>query len=498
MRKSVALLLVLVFLTASCIVVAKPALSSADVVEDSWVSKAPLPQGKSGGLVVVNGKIYAIGGTIENYMSGFGVQSGSSKTVNTNYEYDPALDRWTIKPPMPTPRYGFATAVYENSIYCIGGILNIVRFGLGVEVVTPAVEALNLSTNKWETKTPMPTRIGNFATIVHEDNIYCIGEGINEVYNIATDTWQTKTPMPFNGTIMTANVVNGKLYLTSYSQMYFYNPVMDSWTTSKAPILTEYRTVSAVIDNKIYFPSANLTQIYDTESDMVSVGAPPPSDFIGGIALATTGEMAPKRIYILHGALLVYDSEADNWVIGAKMPTDRSNLGFAVVNDKIYAIGGNAATSSPCTKLPIPYADLYPTISVTQLATNEEYTPFGYGTVPPVISVASPENRNYNSSEIQLNFTVNRQADWMGYSLDGNENVTLTGNTTINGLSSGLHNVTIYAKDELGNIGTSETICFSIELPFPTTLVAAAFIGIVAVIGVGLLVYFKKHNKIWR
>ena len=277
--------------------------------------------------------------------------------------------------------------------------------------------------------------------------------------------------------------------------MYFYNPVMDSWTTSKAPILTEYRTVSAVIDNKIYFPSANLTQIYDTESDMVSVGAPPPSDFIGGIALATTGEMAPKRIYILHGALLVYDPEADNWVIGAKMPTDRSNVGFAVVNDKIYAIGGNAATILSYAKLPSPLSDIYPTVSVTQLATNEEYTPFGYGTVPPVISVASPENRNYNSSEIQLNFTVNRQADWMGYSLDGNENVTLTGNTTINGLSSGLHNVTIYAKDELGNIGTSETICFSIELPFPTTLVALASAATIAVVGIGLLVYFKKRKR---
>jgi hypothetical protein len=37
MGKSVALLLVLVFLTASCIVVAKPALSSE---ENSWTAKA--------------------------------------------------------------------------------------------------------------------------------------------------------------------------------------------------------------------------------------------------------------------------------------------------------------------------------------------------------------------------------------------------------------------------------------------------------------------------
>jgi hypothetical protein len=74
MSKSVALLLVLVFLTASCIVVAKPALSSTDIV-DSWESKAPMHVARSGlGVAVVNGKIYAIGGT--TYSGGSGDING--------------------------------------------------------------------------------------------------------------------------------------------------------------------------------------------------------------------------------------------------------------------------------------------------------------------------------------------------------------------------------------------------------------------------------------
>jgi hypothetical protein len=64
LSKNVVLLLVLVFLTASCLVVASSAFSSADVAEDSWASKAPMHQARGSlGVAVVNGKIYAIGGS---------------------------------------------------------------------------------------------------------------------------------------------------------------------------------------------------------------------------------------------------------------------------------------------------------------------------------------------------------------------------------------------------------------------------------------------------
>jgi hypothetical protein len=82
----------------------------------------------------------------------------------------------------------------------------------------------------------------------------------------------------------------------------------------------------------------------------------------------------------------------------------------------------------------------------------------------------------------------------MGYSLDGRETVKITGNTTLSGLSNGLHNVTVYAKDEFENTGASETISFSVEAPFPTTLVVASTAS-VAAIGVGLLVYFRRRKR---
>jgi hypothetical protein len=134
-------------------------------------------------------------------------------------------------------------------------------------------------------------------------------------------------------------------------------------------------------------------------------------------------------------------------------------------------------------------------MDVTPVAVNERYIPIGYGGVPPKIKVLSPTNQLYNESSVSLVFTVNKPVNWTGYSLDGDENVTVTGNTTLTGLTSGLHNVTVYAKDEFGNTGTSETIIFNVaKEPFPAVPVAAASVATIAMVGVGLLVYLKKRK----
>ena len=113
---------------------------------------------------------------------------------------------------------------------------------------------------------------------------------------------------------------------------------------------------------------------------------------------------------------------------------------------------------------------------------------------PPSISVLSIENKTYTTTDIPLNFTVNALASQNTYSLDGQENVTIAGNTTLTGLANGDHNLTIYAKDEAGNIGVSETIHFSVNVPFPTALVTTASGALVTVIGIGLAVHFKRRR----
>jgi len=127
---------------------------------------------------------------------------------------------------------------------------------------------------------------------------------------------------------------------------------------------------------------------------------------------------------------------------------------------------------------------------------DEGFIDFLVDTVP-VISFLSFENRTFASTDIPLVFTVNQRTSQIKYCLDGLGNLTISENATLNGLANGEHNVTIYATDESGNTGVSETVYFNVNVPetFPTTLLIVSAIAVVAVVGLGLLVYLKKRQR---
>lgn len=137
------------------------------------------------------------------------------------------------------------------------------------------------------------------------------------------------------------------------------------------------------------------------------------------------------------------------------MPTPRQFLSVAVVDDLLYAIGGENLSGM-----------------VIHYDVNERYTPFGYGApdpsydaTPPEITLISPENKTYYKTsiplEIPLEFSVNEQVFWIWYKLDNENNTEITGNATLTGLTDGVHNVTVYAADSVGNVGASQTIHFT-------------------------------------
>jgi parallel beta-helix repeat protein len=117
-------------------------------------------------------------------------------------------------------------------------------------------------------------------------------------------------------------------------------------------------------------------------------------------------------------------------------------------------------------------------------------------TAPPSISMISPENRTYNESNVTLAFSISEPASKISYSLSGQDNVTVSDNTTLSELPNGNHNLTVYVTDLSGNVGASDTVHFTVAVPepFPATLVAAVSGTSVVVICLGLLVYFKKRK----
>jgi N-acetylneuraminic acid mutarotase len=457
MRKTAAAMtVVFVFLATSCLITDRPVFG-APVTENTWTNKASMNQARAGlGVVVVNGKIYAIGGSTASGTYPPDMFNGGF--VGTNEEYDPTTDTWTTKAFMPTPRAYFAIAAYQNKIYCIGGAV-----GFSVD-----------------------ERTGFYSYVE---------SSVNEVYDTVTNTWETKTPLPYAQLGLQASVVNGKIYVVGGAYTYVYYPENDSWELKKQ-VPVSY-PLSVVVDDRLlvtgeYEPLSGSPEqrilTYDMEADNWNEVASSTNAVVEGAAGATTGVKAPQEVYVFGlkvDAVVptvvnqVYDPRTSTWAMAANMTATRSDFGIAVVDDIFYVVGGYIRSSR----------------HVTPTAVNEQYVPFGYGT-PPEIKLLSPVNHSYNESSVSLVFTVDKPVDWIGYILDGKENITVLGNVSLSNLSNGLHNVTVYANDTFGNMGTSETIYFSVEAsePFPTVLIAIATIGLVAGVGAGLLVFFKKRK----
>jgi hypothetical protein len=115
---------------------------------------------------------------------------------------------------------------------------------------------------------------------------------------------------------------------------------------------------------------------------------------------------------------------------------------------------------------------------------------------PPKISYLSFQNQTFQSDSISLNFTLSQPTQWIGYSIDGQANKTIIGNTTLTGLTNGPHILTIYANDINGNTASPQTVAFVIAKPepFPTTTIILISTAIVIVdISSGLV--YRKHRK---
>ena len=117
------------------------------------------------------------------------------------------------------------------------------------------------------------------------------------------------------------------------------------------------------------------------------------------------------------------------------------------------------------------------------------------GIVAPYITVLSPENRTYSTTEIPLIFATSEMLELsnLQYVLDG-KRVFVSENSSLKGLSEGIHTLIVYGRSVFGANSGSETIYFSVDMPFPTTLVVAS-VATAAVLAVGLLFYFKKRKN---
>ena len=377
-------------------------------VGDFWIERAPMPDSHIFlEAVTINGKIFVIG---SNY----------TVTSNANYMYNPLTNTWTYKTPMNLYRGNFAVATFQGKIYVMDGFIG--TSPQFIPTATAANEMYDPATDTWANKTSLPAAEGFLQAVSVNEKIYVMGgaayngkdydiNGTNEVYDPVSDSWQSLAPMPTPVYNFAMTAVGDKIYVLG-------------GMSGRLNGLTIY---------------SNQTQIYDTQTNTWTFGQPMPITTFSCAAVATSGVLAPVRIYYIGGTdettwahtntgpcpTQIYDPQTDSWSLGTSVPTPRaSGFTLAVVNDTIYAIGGYDG--------------------VSESVVNEQYFPLDYtGPMPSQTNNPTAVSPN-GSPEVP-----NEQDD-----------------TTIPS-----------------------------EEPFPTTIIAAACGASVAIIGIGLFLYFKKRVR---
>jgi hypothetical protein len=125
-----------------------------------------------------------------------------------------------------------------------------------------------------------------------------------------------------------------------------------------------------------------------------------------------------------------------------------------------------------------------------------DHFPLIYPWGPPEVTLLNIQNQSYSGS-VPLNFSLSKPAQWIKYNIDSSENETITGNTTLEGLAMGLHNVTVYASDSFGEVGASETVEFTIAQEASAIVPVAAISVAVATVtlAVAAVVYLRRPKK---
>jgi PKD repeat protein len=128
---------------------------------------------------------------------------------------------------------------------------------------------------------------------------------------------------------------------------------------------------------------------------------------------------------------------------------------------------GTRTGNAPLTFLLVKIADGIHDYSMPYQAINGTVA---VGNPAPQIIVSSPiEKTTYKSNSLDLAFTVSKTTSWIGYSLDGHPNVTISGNTNFQA-PDGIHTVVVYANDTIGQMGSSDPINFTTDTSPPIAI----------------------------
>lgn len=250
---------------------------------------------------------------------------------------------------------------------------------------------LSPDAGRWAEKANLPTPRSELAATAAGGKIYVAGglEGSAtsdafEVYDPATDTWKAakNLPVALHHTALAA--AGGKVYMTggfgdlAFSQTsnlaWAYDTHSDNWQQVASLPGERAAHTMAEVGGKLYVvggvPDATALWAYDPSSDIWETGLAPMPTAREHLASA----VMDGKLFVVGGrwhgagnvaALEVYDPQTDTWEALANMPSARGGLTAGAIDERIYVGGGEdpwARRGSGCT---------YNTLEAYNIATNQ-------------------------------------------------------------------------------------------------------------------------------
>ncbi|WP_167880881.1 PGF-pre-PGF domain-containing protein [Methanococcoides sp. AM1] len=213
----------------------------------------------------------------------------------------------------------------------------------------------------------------------------------------------------------------------------------------------------------------------------------------GSITNSTTVNVLNRPIFSI---TMDEPEEGHNYSTSTIFLNVSANLEVDTWMYNINATGNH--TFTPNITLPLP--DGSHNITVFANDTNGNMTSlmanFTIDTTPPSVTIESPQNKAYDTNTVNLNVSADEDVMVWMYNLNGEGNKTFTPNTTLSSLPEGEYDITVFANDTIGNIG-SAAISFSIDTITPTVTIESPQNTTYDTSTVSLNVFADEDVAIW-
>ncbi|XP_035469562.2 kelch-like protein 33 [Scophthalmus maximus] len=225
---------------------------------------------------------------------------------------------WRRLGEMPdNPKFRHGITAMDGSLYVFGGC-----YFYAKDNIMKSAYSYDPVQESWKRLADMQEFRSNFSVVAHERHIYAIGgdKEINtnvdtvEMYNPDTDSWSFVQPLDQTLSGFAATVLDRGIFISGGFNC----------------------TYKCLVSMFLYHPERGTTYLADMTHDR----AQHCMEALRGRLYVTGGVCNLRKFYTDQQACEVYDPVADSWTAFASLPVPHVGAASAVLEEKIYLLGG--------------------------------------------------------------------------------------------------------------------------------------------------------------